>query len=111
MTTAPIAHGDAHEIVAALYASLVGHHVTVHGDAYQVSRATVRRDSHGWPVAADLTLADDTRGDSIRVTAPVIAVPIRDEIICTVYGSDGGFYCGQPAGVTGRCDKHERGAA
>lgn len=72
----PVDHDDAHEIVAQLFASLVGHHVTYRGDDYQVSRATVRRDSLGWPFAAALVLADDTRGESIRVDVPIIARPV-----------------------------------
>ena len=59
MTTTPVPHDDAHEIVAALFASLKGHHVTWHGDDYQVSTdPIILRDSHGWPVQAVLTLAD-----------------------------------------------------
>ena len=77
--TTPVPHDDAHEIVAALYASLHGHHVTWHGDDYQVHGAPViLRDSHGWPVQAVITLADDTHGDSIRVTAPIQAAPLHD---------------------------------
>lgn len=72
-----IGHDDAHEIVAALYASLNGLAVTVHGDCYQVNGdPIIRRDTHGWPISAHLTLADDTRGDSIRVALPIQARPI-----------------------------------
>ena len=77
MTFTPVPHDDAHEIVAALFASLHGHHVTYHGDEFQVNGdPVILRDSHGWPVQAVITLADDTRGDSIRVTAPIQAAPL-----------------------------------
>lgn len=82
----PVAHDDAHEIVAALFASLKGHHVTWRGDDYQVSAdPIILRDSRNWPVQAVLTLADDTRGDSIRVTAPIQASPLLD-MACHVPG-------------------------
>lgn len=77
MTFTPIAHDDAHEITAALYASLTGHHVTWHGDDFQVSAVTILRDSHNWPHTAILTLADDTRGDSIRAALPIQASPLH----------------------------------
>lgn len=73
----PVDHTDAHEVVAAFYAGLKGSHVTYRGDDYQVSHTPeILRDSHGWPHTAILTLADDTRGDSIRVTAPIQAAPL-----------------------------------
>lgn len=64
------------EVTAHFFASLVGHHVTWHGDDFQVSATHIRRDSLGWPYAVDLTLADHSRGDSIRVYVPVEATPI-----------------------------------
>lgn len=66
------------EVTAHTLASIVGHQVTWHGDVYTVTRATILRDSHNWPYAVDMVLADDTRGDSIRAHVPVQASPIHD---------------------------------
>ena len=73
----PVDVQSACEVTAHTLASIVGHHVTWHGDDYQVARATILRDSHDWPYAVDMVLADDTRGDSIRVHMPVQAYPIE----------------------------------
>ena len=73
MTTPALDVQTAHEVAAQILANLTGHHVTWHGDDYQVARTSIRRSMDGWPLAVDMVLADDTRGDSITVSYPVEA--------------------------------------
>jgi len=63
----------AHEVLALAATHLSGHSFTHHGDEYTITRATIRRSMDGWPIALDVTVADDTRGTCILGSLPVEA--------------------------------------
>ena len=77
MSTVPALDAQtAAEVVTALLAGVDGAELVEHGDVYTVTRATVLRDTTGYPWGVSLTVSDETRGESINATVSVAVSPV-----------------------------------
>ena len=76
MTVPALDVQTAAEVVAALLAQVDGAELLEHGDVYTVTRTTVLRDTTGYPWGVSLTVADETRGESINATVTVSVSPV-----------------------------------
>lgn len=76
MTAPALDSRTAAEAATLLLAASTDGTVTYHGDEFTITRSLVLRDSTGFPWGVSLTVSDDTRGESINVTATVSATPV-----------------------------------
>ena len=76
MTAPALDTQTAAEVVTTLLARVDNTELVEHGDVYTVTRATILRDTTGYPWGVSLTVSDETRGESINATMSLAVDPV-----------------------------------